>query len=217
MEFFADFRLWFEKQYQQPLANVSLLYIPNSEAVINAASLIVKARHMLMDERIILNKKDSPIQIGEWYAKSIFGLVQSHSTLQRGFNFYRRGIRIEVRVEWGTESSFRGVKIEKRMLELSTFCLIIYLSDQLMIRDVCIMDSVFVLKKWSGKGETIFLRDDQISQYFFTRSIKHMDKIQNVPRLLQFSSPAFADWVVKSLSIQEVPCKGEERMLECYS
>ena len=151
-------------------------------------------------ERILLNRKNIPTQLGEWYAKTIFGLVQCRSRSQRGFDFYGKGERIEVKVEWGDVSSPKGVKIKKHLLEQSVFCIIIYLSDNLMIRDVCIMDSAFVLKKCEGRGSTVFLKDGDIARYFFSQSLKHMDKVRNPSAFLKYATPAFAAKISESFS-----------------
>ena len=52
-------------------------------------------------EQIILNGKNLPIQLGEWYAKNIFGLRQEKSSSQRGFDFYLGENRIEVKNNFG--------------------------------------------------------------------------------------------------------------------
>ena len=202
LERFTDFQNWFEERYQCPVKGVYLLTIPQDTKVHNAAAMLMKAHQMLMGDCIVFNTKDIPVQIAEWYAKSIFGLVQCSSHCQRGFRFYRRDIAVEVKVAWGEETSVRGVKIEKRALARSEYCIIIYLADSFMIQDICIMDAKFILKKWENKGEFVFLREEQISKYFFSRSSLHKKAVQNVSRLLQFSTPTFAKRMAEVFSIK---------------
>ena len=45
------------------------------------------------------------------------------------------------------------------------------------IREICILDSDFIIRKISGKGHTIFLKDVDIAQYFFSKSSKHIGKV----------------------------------------
>ena len=200
-----DFKYWFEKRFGLKLnrsqaKDILLLYIPNNNKIFEAVELLEQAYSILFQEHILLNRKNLPVQLGEWYAKTIFGLRQFRSTSQRGFDFYQKDKRIEVKVEWGDMSSPKGVKIRKLLLEQSVFCMIIYLSDNLMIRDVCVMDSSFILKKWAGKGNTVFLRDEEILRYFFSHSRKHFDKIQDSAALLKYSSPSFAAKIFESFS-----------------
>ena len=233
LERFGDFKAWFEERYHRPMEGVSLLTIPDDSMVHRATELLMQAHEMLLDGSIVHSKKDIPLQIGEWYAKSIFGLTQCQSYCERGFKFYRRNFIVEVKVVWG-EIPVRGVKVEKRRVEKSKYCLIVYLADNLKIQDICILDSSFVMKKWSNKGEFFFLRDEQISQYFFSRSTLHKNAIQNVSRLLKFSAPDFAERIEEILSSDQVPqpvtkrepessCAPVQenhhngRMIQCYS
>ena len=62
------------------------------------------------------------------------------------------GKRIEVKVHWNDQSSPKGVKIKKSLVELSDYCVIIYLAANLMIREICFLDSEFVLRKFADKG-----------------------------------------------------------------
>ena len=200
-----DFEGWFERHFGRKLTKslakkIFLLYIPNNDKIFAAVELLERAYGILLEERILLNRKNLPTQLGEWYAKTIFGLTQCRSTSQRGFDFFCEGERIEVKVEWGDVSSPKGVKIRKGLLERSARCIIVYLSDHLMIRDVCMMDSDFVLKKWSGKGSTVFLKDEDISRYFFSHSPKHLDKVQNPSTFLKYAAPTFAAKIFESFS-----------------
>ena len=67
-----------------------------------------------------------------------------------------------------------------------------YVAKNFMLRDILLLDSDFVIRKFAGKGHTIFLKDTDIQTYFFSRSNKHYDKIVNRAALMKFSSPGFA-------------------------
>ena len=54
------------------------------------------------------------------------------------------------------------------------------------------LDSDFIIRKISGKGHTIFLKDVDIAQYFFSKSSKHIGKVSNSSGLLRFSTPELA-------------------------
>jgi len=146
----------------------------------------------LRNKNIILNGKNLPTQIGEWYARCIFGLIQKKSASQRGFDFKQDGYQVEVKVHCGDTSSPKGVKIKRSLLQLSRYLVLIYLSNNFMIREVCFLDSDFVLRKFSTKGHTIFLKDQDLKDYFFSKSSKHDDKVKNPTALLKFSKPTFA-------------------------
>jgi len=48
-----------------------------------------------------------------------------------------------------------------------------YVSKNFMIREMLLLDSDFVMRKFAAKGHTIFLKDSDIASYFFSRSNKH--------------------------------------------
>ena len=139
-----------------------------------------------------MNGKNLPVQLGEWYAKSIFGLRQVKSTSQRGFDFYIGDERAEVKVHWADHSSPKGVKVRKSMVQLSQYTIVMYVARNFMIREVCFLDSDFILRKFAGKGHTIFLKDSDVGQYFFSRSNKQSDKVVNQTALMKYASPTFA-------------------------
>jgi PBP1b-binding outer membrane lipoprotein LpoB len=78
------------------------------------------------------------------------------------------------------------------MIELSEFCIIIYIARNFMIRELCFLDSDFIKRKFSGKGHVVFLKEVDISDYFFSKSEKHIDKVVNSSALLKYSSPTLA-------------------------
>lgn len=139
-----------------------------------------------------MNGKNLPVQLGEWYGKCIFGLNQIKSTSQRGFDFFLGNDRVEIKVHWSDQSSPKGVKLKKSLIGLSQFTIIIYLSRNFMIREICFLDSGFIQRKFSGKGHTMFLKDLDISPYFFSQSDKHVDKVANSTALLKYANPNFA-------------------------
>ena len=77
-------------------------------------------------------------------------------------------------------------------MELSDHCILIYIARNFMIREICFLDSSFILRKFGGKGHTIFLKDSDVSQYFFSKSDKHYAKVVNTSALLKYSNPTLA-------------------------
>lgn len=199
------FNPWFEKQFSRKLKRghsktITILHLPNNKAILDAVEMVNKCYEILRDQQIILNGKKLPVQLGEWYAKCIFGLEQRKSASQRGFDFYIDDKRAEVKIHWGDHSSPKGVKVRKSLVDLADYCIIIYVGKNFMIREVCFLDSEFVMRKFSGKGHTIFLKDADISQYFFSNSEKHIDKVTNSSALLKYSSPVLAMKLHESFS-----------------
>ncbi|MBF0359437.1 MAG: hypothetical protein HQK49_00405 [Oligoflexia bacterium] len=192
-----EFKNWFEGQFSQKFTSkiskdISILYRPNHKTIFCALEEVTKSYQILREEKILLNSKNLSTQLGEWYTKCIFGLKQVKSASQRGFDFELNGKRVEIKVHWGDKSSPKGVKIKKSLLELSDSCIIIYETLNFMIRDICFLDSDFVLRKFSGKGHTIFLKDNDVSLYFFSKSSKHLSKVVNKNALMMFASPQLA-------------------------
>jgi hypothetical protein len=193
-----EFNIWFREQFNKKLTLKSLkaigiLHHPDEVKIIRTIEDVNKAYEILKDKFVILNGKNLPVQLGEWFAKCIFGLRQQKSSSQRGFDFFdREGLRIEVMVHWSDRSSPKGVKLKKSMVELSDFCIIIYMASNFMIREILLLDSSFIFRKFGGKGHTIFLKDSNVSSYFFSVSSKHFDRVVNKNSLMKFSSPTFA-------------------------
>jgi len=192
-----SFHKWFERQFSKKLTsknadNITLVKQINLRPVFDSLETIDRCYEVLRSEDILLNSKNLPVQIGEWFAKCIFGLQQIKSSSQRGFDFRFGDKKVEVKVHWSEKTSHKGVRIKKSLARLSDWCIIIYLNRNFMIRDICLLDSEFILRKFSGKGHTVFLKDPDVSSYFFSHSSKHFDKILNKKMLMQFSSPNFA-------------------------
>ncbi|ATH09084.1 hypothetical protein BIY24_14365 [Halobacteriovorax marinus] len=192
-----NFSNWYEKQFSKKLKrgqgkDISILGLPDNKSILDAVETVNKCYRILTEQQILVNGKKLPVQLGEWYSKCIFGLHQKKSTSQRGFDFYLDKKRVEVKVHWGDHSSPKGVKVRKSLVELSEFCVIIYVAKNFMIREVCFLDSEFIKRKFSGKGHTIFLKDVDISPYFFSKSDKHTDKVVNVNALMKYSNPNLA-------------------------
>ncbi len=188
---------WFKKQFSRTLKRseskrISILRKSNAIAVWDAIEQIHSGFQILTNELVILNGKNFYVQLGEWFAKNIFGLKQEKSTSQRGFDFSLNGKRVEVKVFLGDIPSPKGVKIKKSLLELSDYCIIIYLSSHFMIREMCFLDSPYVLRKFSGKGHTVFLKDSELMPYFFSKSEKHAEEVCNHHILLKYSTPTLA-------------------------
>ena len=191
------FSLWFEKKFSRKLTrsqekNIIILYLPDNGSILDSVENASRSYSILRENNILINGKNLPVQLGEWYAKCIFGLIQKKSTSQRGFDCMLDKSRVEVKVFWGNLSPAKGVKIKKTLVQLSDYCFIIYLSLNFKIREICILDSDFILRKIADKGHTIFLKDIDISQYFFSKSSKHIDKVVNSTSLLRYSTPELA-------------------------
>ncbi|MDO9181250.1 MAG: hypothetical protein Q7U04_02520 [Bacteriovorax sp.] len=192
------FQIWFEKQFSKKLLRrdakkISIVYVPNNKLILDQIQLVNRSYEILAHQQILLNNKNLPTQLGEWYAKCIFGLKQVKSTSQRGFDFVMGdGKRVEIQVEWSDVSSPKGVKIKKTLVDLSDYSVIIYVAKNFMIREVCFLDSEYVSRKFSNKGHTIFLKDSDVSSYFFSKSSKHFDKIINPITFLKYASPNLA-------------------------
>ena len=191
------FMTWYESQFSRKLKRedskkITIIYLPDNKSIFDAIELVNKSYDVLRNQHIILNNKNLPVQLGEWYAKCVFGLDQLKSTSQRGFDFLLEGKRVEIKIEWGDHSSPKGVKLRKSLADLSDYCIIVYVAKNFRIREICFLDSNFVVRKFSGKGHTIFLKDSDVTQYFFSSSLKHIDKVANPTALLKYATPVFA-------------------------
>lgn len=193
-----EFGDWYSNQFSKKLMNkdarnIGILNLPDQKAIFEAVELVDKCYESLRKNHIINNGKNFPVQLGEWYAKVIFGLRQIKSTSQRGFDFaLGNGKKVEVKIHWNDQSSPKGVKLKKSLVELSDYVIIMYVARNLMIRDVLMLDSDFVTRKFSSKGHTIFLKDQEISNYFFSKSGKQLEHVSNKSALMRFSNPNLA-------------------------
>jgi len=191
------FLSWYEKQFSRKLKrsqqkNISFLLLPQNKEIFDAVEAVYKNYEILRNHHIIQNNKNLPVQLGEWYAKCIFGLVQVKSASQRGFDFYYEDERAEVKVEWGEFTSPKGIKLRKSAIGLAKYCIIMYLAKDFKIREICFLDSSFITRKFGSKGHTIFLKDTDISDYFLSQSNKHIKKVVNSNSLLKFATPRMA-------------------------
>ncbi|MDH4468591.1 MAG: hypothetical protein QE271_11070 [Bacteriovoracaceae bacterium] len=188
---------WYKNQFGKKLTLknahlTGILIFPDRELVLSTVKQVSAAFELLRTHYIINNGKNLPVQLAEWYSKAIFGLRQIRSSSQRGFDFFSpENKRIEVMVDWNDRSSPKGAKLKKSLVELSDCCIIVYITKNLLIRDLIYLDSSFILRKFADKGHTIFLKDSSVSEYFFSVSGKHYDKIIGVDALEKFCSPAF--------------------------
>jgi len=193
-----EFDQWFLTQFNRRLSsklmkNIGLLHLPDQKAIFDTVEVVHQTFQILKDHKVLMNGKNLPIQLGEWYSKIIFGLHQIKSSSQRGFDFKtEHGSTVEVKVHWHDLTSPKGVKIKKSLAELSDYCIIMYISKNFTIRDILFLDSEFILRKFDTKGHTIFLKDNDVSGYFFSKSDKHFDKVVNKNALLKFASPHLA-------------------------
>lgn len=193
-----DFDDWYHKVFNRKLTQklkkeIEIIHFPDSKKIFEAVEIVDQVYKILKDHKVIVNGKNLPIQLGEWYAKSILGLYQQKSSSQRGFDFFTSdGKKVEVKTHWMDATSPKGVKLKKSLIEMSDFTVIMYVSKNFMIREMLLLDSDFVIRKFSAKGHTIFLKDSEIASYFFSRSSKHYDKIVSRPMLMKFATPKLA-------------------------
>lgn len=193
-----EFDVWYQNQFNKRLSskvmkNLGILHLPDQKAIFDTVEVVHQTFQILKDHKVLMNGKNLPIQLGEWYAKIIFGLHQIKSSSQRGFDFKTEADRtVEVKVHWHDATSPKGVKIKKSLAELSDYCIIMYISKNFTIRDILFLDSEFILRKFDTKGHTIFLKDQDVAGYFFSKSDKHFDKVINKTALMKFASPTLA-------------------------
>lgn len=194
----GEFDQWYQKQFNKRLSskvmkNIGILHLPDQKAIFDTVEVVHQTFQILKDHKVLMNGKNLPIQLGEWYSKIIFGLHQIKSSSQRGFDFKtENGSTVEVKVHWHDATSPKGVKIKKSLAELSDYCIIMYVAKNFTIRDILFLDSEFILRKFDTKGHTIFLKDQDVAGYFFSKSDKHFDKVVNKTALLKFASPTLA-------------------------
>jgi hypothetical protein len=193
-----EFDQWYQNQFNKRLSskimkNIGILHLPDQKAIFDTVEVVHQTFQILKDHKVLMNGKNLPIQLGEWYSKIIFGLHQIKSSSQRGFDFRtEKGSIVEVKVHWHDLTSPKGVKIKKSLAELSDYCIIMYVAKNFTIRDILFLDSEFILRKFDTKGHTIFLKDQDVAGYFFSKSDKHFDKVVNKTALLKFASPTLA-------------------------
>jgi hypothetical protein len=193
-----EFDQWYQSQFNKRLSSkvmksIGILHLPDQKAIFDTVEVVHQTFQILKDHKVLMNGKNLPIQLGEWYSKIIFGLHQMKSSSQRGFDFKREdGKVVEVKVHWHDATSPKGVKIKKSLAELSDYCIIMYVAKNFTIRDILFLDSEFILRKFDTKGHTIFLKDQDVAGYFFSKSDKHFDKVVNKTALLKFASPTLA-------------------------
>jgi hypothetical protein len=192
------FDTWYEKLFNKKLSQkskkeIGILHLPDTEDIFKAVEIVNQVYQIMKDHKVLVNGKNLPIQLGEWYAKTILGLKQIKSSSQRGFDFFsNEGKKVEVKIHWQDITSPKGVKLKKSLVDMSDYTVIMYVAKNFMVRDILLLDSDFVIRKFGGKGHTIFLKDTDVAGYFFSRSDKHYDKIANKRALLQFASPKLA-------------------------
>lgn len=193
-----NFESWYSKQFNKTLdaktkKTIGIIHRPDTKKIFEAVEIVDQVYQILKDHKVVVNGKNLPIQLGEWYAKVILGLKQIKSSSQRGFDFHTdEGKKVEVKIHWQDQTSPKGVKLKKSLVELSDYTVIMYVAKNFMLRDILLLDSDFVTRKFGGKGHTIFLKDSDVAGYFFSKSDKHYSKIKNKSSLLKFSTPSLA-------------------------
>ncbi|MBL7665947.1 MAG: hypothetical protein JNM93_12500 [Bacteriovoracaceae bacterium] len=192
------FKNWYLNQFSKKLLvksykSIDIFHFPDQKTIFDAVEVVNKQFDVLHKTFVLMNNKNLPVQLGEWYIKLIFGLKQVKTSSQRGFDFFDENEKkIEVKVQWGDKSSPKGVRIKKSLIELSDRTIVVYVAKSFMIRDILYLDSDFVLRKFSSKGHAVYLKDTDVSGYFFSKSDKHFDKVINKNSLMRFASPGFA-------------------------
>ena len=194
------FKNWFEQQYSKKcppdqLKKISIYYIPSMNEIFSSVEKISNCYADFRDNLILNNRKKLPVQLGEWLCKSIFGLKQEKTPSQRGFDFFKEGKRVEVIIHWGDRSNPKGIKLKKSLVTLSKYTIIMLISDNLLIRDICFLDSDFILRKFPTKGHTIFLKELEVSQYYFSKSTKNLAQVAQSGTLLRFCTPRLATYL----------------------
>lgn len=189
---------WFQNSFKKKLTQKKkkesmIVHYPDVKKIHEAVEIVNEVYKIFKDFLVLNNGKNLPVQLGEWYAKSILGLKQVKSSSQRGFDFYTEDDkRVEVKIHWQDHTSPKGVKLKKSMVELADYVVVMYVAKNFTIRDILLLDSSFVTRKFAGKGHTVFLKDQDVGSYFFSKSTKHYDKIVNKASLLKFASPGLA-------------------------
>ncbi|MDA8793150.1 hypothetical protein N9N67_07885 [Bacteriovoracaceae bacterium] len=195
---FLPFEAWYQKTFNKKLMAkdkkmIKIVHFPDQAKISETVSVVNQIYEILKKSHVIMNGKNLPVQLGEWYAKLIFGLHQIKSSSQRGFDFYtENNKKVEVKIDWHDATGPKGVKIKKSLIELSDYTIIMYVAKNFTIRDIIFLDSDFIVRKYSTKGHTIFLKDSDVGNYFFSKSDKHLSKVVNTVALMKFSSPSFA-------------------------
>jgi hypothetical protein len=193
-----EFDLWYQSQFNKKLTpklkkDIFFLHHPDMKKVFEAVEIVDQVYRIMKEHKILINGKNLPVQLGEWYTKLVLGLKQVKSASQRGFDFETLDEKkVEVKVHWQDSTSPKGVKIKRSLIELSDFTTVVYISKDFTIRDILMLDSDYIIRKLADKGHTVFLKDSDVSSYFFSRSDKHYDKIVNYAALMKFSTPQFA-------------------------
>jgi|GEM_PF-426746 len=192
-----EFCQWYEFQFGNKIKishkkNVFILSASEDHLILKAIRDVHVLFDLLKKQNILLNSKNLPTQLGEWYAKKIFGLTQRKSLSQRGFDFFLEEKRVEIKVTWGEMTSPKGIKLKKTLLQLSDFTILLFLANDFFIRELCFLDSEFLLRKFDTKGHTLFLKDRDIAPYFLSRSSFNQERVVDYNSLLKFSRPLLA-------------------------
>lgn len=193
-----NFDEWYQKTFNRKLTQkhkktVDIIHYPETQKIFEAVEIVDQVYQIMKDHKVLNNGKNLPIQLGEWYAKTILGLHQKKSSSQRGFDFFTNdGKKVEVKTHWQNVTSLKGVKLKKSLVEMSDYTVIMYIAKNFLIREILLLDSDFVIRKFAEKGHTIFLKDSDIGSYFFSRSNKHYDKIVGKSLLMKFAQPNLA-------------------------
>ena len=101
-----EFDQWYLNQFNKRLSskimkNIGILHFPDQKAIFDTVEVVHQTFQILKEHKVLMNGKNLPIQLGEWYSKIIFGLHQIKSSSQRGFDFkMENGKVVEVKVHF---------------------------------------------------------------------------------------------------------------------
>jgi hypothetical protein len=194
---YPAFNEWFFKQFSLKLTgklkkDLYVLYPSDDQIVLNTLSKMDFLYQILHKEKVLLNNKHLTTQLGEWYARAIFGIIPKKSISVRGFDFFLENIPVEIKVAWPEKTSPKGIRILKSSMENSTFLIIIYLTRNFLIRDILFLDSKQYLFNLDVRGETIFVKESSIKKFLFSKSDYFFDRVVNSNALLKFATPTLA-------------------------
>ena len=76
---------WYHEAFNRKLTQklkkeIQIIHYPDSKKIFEAVEIVDQVYRILKDHKVIVNGKNLPIQLGEWYAKSILGLYQKKSS-----------------------------------------------------------------------------------------------------------------------------------------
>ena len=73
------FSQWFQEKFARKLTrsqekDISILYIPDNSSILDSIEHASRSYEILREKNILINGKNLPVQLGEWYAKCVLDL-----------------------------------------------------------------------------------------------------------------------------------------------